>query len=437
MIDSFDIIFSKTLIKTSKINKKKQIFIGILIPIVFIIFYTISPKYIKLAFLSGVILTSLASFIEQNEIFLVYKDFEVFDIELYSFRFYKSYIIQRFLKDDFIMQCLATVVILGYFLMSGQFKEFLWFVILLIAYIAFMPINHVIGAKYSNLLFPKVIIDTAVVFFLVIGGVINVSFVNIILLEGKGIKELGIILLFLIVYFMLFFRISRKNTNFLARINFGNYYKTIKWMKKFDMEVYKDYLINFQDFVTSIISIVVLFYIIRDGFYNNSNLITIMFVIAPSGIFIAKNKKKYNLTTKDNFFYSNIMSKYDLIYIRRKKLKTICTESIAKVVICALILGISGEFHNIGILVDVIAVAFICSLLHFIIVIRDRRLNGVCLYIIKYTLIVLPMLKSSIHINPIASWGYIGIVGILTMIISRNVILGERGSNEKEIYMDM
>lgn len=437
MIDSFDILFSKTLIKTSEINMKKQIFLGILIPIVFIIFFIISPKYTKLAFLSCVILISFASFIKENEIFLVYEDFKVFDIELNSFRFYKAYIIQRLLKDDFIMQGLSAVGILGYFLISGNFKAFLWFVIVLIAYIALMPINHVVGVKYPNMLFVKVIIDTAIVFFLVIGAVLNVSFVNMILVEGNSIKEIAIDLLFLIVYFIVLFKIGRKKTTSLATINFGNYDKTITWIKKIDMEVYKDYLINFQDFVTSLIGLVVFFYIMRDGFDFNSSIMTIMFIIVPSGMFTAKNKKKYNLTTKDNFFYSNSMSKSDLIYIRRKKLKTLCTESIVKVLICAILLAIGREFNDMRILVDVFVVAFISSLLHFIIVIRDRRFNAVCLNIIKYTLIVLPMLNSYIQINPIAYWGYFGIVGFLTIVICKIVILGELDLNEKEICMDI
>lgn len=437
MIDEFDIIFSKILLKNNKPNIKKQIFIGILVSIVFISFYMMNAKYTKVALLSFIIITSFASFIQENEIFLVYKDFKVFDIKLESFRFYKAYLIQRLLKDDFIIQILACVLISIFFIITRKEIDFIWFLLTIITYIVLMPINHILGSKYPNMLFPKVIFDTTTVFFLVIGVVLNNKIANILVNEYSTVKSLLVFTIIIMIIFFILFMMSRSNYEKISKINLGNYYKLIKWLKWIDMELYKDYLINFKDFIINTITMIVFYFIMKDCFDINGSFMSIIFFIVPASIFGSKTKKKYNLTIKDNFFYTDKLYYKDRVYIRKKKLLVICSEIIIKLIISLILLAIGRQFKSIKIIIEILAISFICSLLQYNVIIINKRLNSICMYIIKYIVVFLAMLNDLMQLEWAIYWGYIIFVMLLTLGITMRVVLGEEKNNEKNFYMDI
>ena len=432
MIDSFDILFFKLLLKNSTVKWIKDIFLGILFSLLFILFFIISSKYLKLTCISFALLTSFASFLKSNEIFMVYEDFKILNLKINSMRFYKSYIIQRFFYDNYITN-ITTIILIIAFLSITDWKNSVWIVLLLLTYILTMPINHVLGIKCSKIIITKVILDTILVVILVLGAINNWSFVNIILNEPSNVFSLGVF--FLILLFLSFglFILSKSSMKSLNFFNLQNTYKLLTFIKKINIELYKDYLLNFQHIVISIISVIILFFIIKDFNNTKSIAMTFIFVIAPTGLFNVKKNKQYELITKDCFFCNKNISKKDLLYIKFSKLKTILSETIIKLIISIIILIMCKDVKDIHILIDISIISIISSLIHFMMIIRNDRITSVYMYIIKYTLIVIGLLNVQKNINTSIYWSYMIVVGLLTIFMTKEILNEDGVFYEKNV----
>lgn len=432
MIDSFDILFSKILIKNSKIKWKKEILFGMLLSILFIVFFFISRKYTKLCILSFFIFTSFASFLKENQIFMVYDDFKFFDLDINSFRFFKIYIIQRFFKDSYVSN-LILFFIVSIFLIIRDVQSFIWLLIVLIVYILLMPVNHRIGVKNANMIFFKVIVDLAIIAALIIGVINNFDYAGIVLNEPENIKSLVLFSILALVITITLFGISLIDKKYESSDKSMTIYKCISWIKKIDIEIYKDYLLNFQSIVISIISIIVLFFIIKDVNDKSSIVMTVIFVIAPTGIFTKKTKQEYDIMKFDHIFLDSNLSDKDIYHIKLSKLKTISTEIIIKLVLAILLLAVCGGLKYFYIIFDVFIIAVISAMIHFIIIIKNSRFTSVYINIVKYTLVVVGLLNIYGSINKIVFLIYMLFVFVLTFILMIDVLKEGEKNNEEGI----
>lgn len=432
MIDSFDILFSKILIKNSKINYKKEVFLGIGLSLLFAIFFFISSKYTKLCILSFFIFISFASFLKENQIFMVYDDFKLFDLDINSFRFFKSYIIQRFFKDNYISN-LILFFCSSIFLIIKDVQSFIWVIIVLVTYIILMPINHIIGVRRPNMIFLKIILDLAIIAMLIIGVVNNFFYAEVILNEPGSIKSLVQFFISSLMTIVVLICISLIKKKSESNNKITIIYKSINWIKKFDMEVYKDYLLNFQSIVISIISIVILFFLIRDTNDQYSTLMTVIFIIAPAGVFTKKTKKEYDIMKFDHIFLDRNLSDKDILHVKLCKLKTIFTEVVIKLLLTIILLSICGELEYIYVLFDVFIISVISSIMHFIIVIKNNRLTSVYVNIVKYTLVIVGLLKIYGSISKSLFLIYSIFVFLLTFILMIDILKEERKNDEKRV----
>ena len=432
MIDSFDKVFIKLLIKSENTNFKKQTLGGLLMSIIFIVFFNINPNIVKVAVLSYLLLSSFASFLDKNEIFMVYDDFRILDFDIYSIRFYKSYIIQRLIKDTYVMN-LILVFIGTIFLIYKDFYSAIWFLLIILAYILLSPLNHIVGIKYNNMVLIKVIFDVIVAGILIVGTVNNNALIKTLICDINKPKGLLYVFLCILCLSCCLLKLSRIESNKVKNYNLANYSKILNWMKKIDIHVYKDYILNFPDIVMNVINSIVFFYIMRDGFSLDSTYLTILFIIIPTGLFVTKKEKKYKILSIDNFFYNLEMEFDDIKYIRKKKLKTIFSEVIIKTIVCSIILLIDMNFESFIMLLDVVAISIVIAMIHFMIIIRNNKISAVYMTLIKYTLIILPMIKNYIEIDNIIYWGYISLVGILTLYMTFSHINEEDKEDEKII----
>lgn len=429
MIDSFDLLFSKILIRNSENNKKKEVFIGILLSLLFIIFFFMNKKYTKLGVMSFFIFTSFASFLNENQVFMVYEDFKILDIDINSFRFFKMYIIQRIFMDNYILNAILFLIV-SIFLIIKDVQTLLWLIIVIVDYIILMPVIHRIGKKHPSMILAKVILDVGIIAAFIIGCVNNFKYVDIVLNEPGSIKNLLIFLCIVLVISMILFKISMSNKKKTTSNKSIEIYKSISWIKSIDIEIYKDYLLNFKGIVISIISTIVLFFIIKDVSDKYSTLMTVIFVIAPVGIFSKRTKGEYDLIKYDYMFFDNNLSCKDIKHMKLSKLKTILTEVIIKVVLTLILLMICGEFNKIHIIVDVFIIATISAMIHFIIIIKNNRFTTIYINIVKYTLIVVGLLKIYGSINEIVFLSYMSFVFILTLLLILDVLREGKMKNE-------
>lgn len=431
MIDSFDIIFIKMLIKTGRKKILKQILLGLLLSIVFIIIFIVNPSIVKMVIFTYLLLSSFASFLDKNEIFMVYDDFRIFDIDIDSFRVYKAYLIQRIIKDSYITNFIFLVLGTSFLLYKDIYSA-IWFILMVGAYVLLSPLNHIVGIKYNNMVLVKVIIDIIISAIVIVGTINNNNLIKTFICEINKDKGLVYILLFILIEFSILFTLSKRETNKVKNYNLTNYHKILKWIKKIDLEVYKDYLLNFQEICINIVNLIALFYIMRDGFNLDSTYLTILFIIVPTGIFTSRIKNKYKIITNDNFFYNLDMEFQDIKYIRKKKLKTILSEVFIKVIISFILLMADKNVSSIMMLIDIIVISTIIAIIHFIIIIGNNRIKSVCMTIIKYILVFLPMIRGYIVIPNYIYFGYLSIVGVLTIYMCKNA-MNEWGNNNEKV----
>lgn len=425
MLDAFDLLFSRMLIKNNKVNFKKEILLGILFSVAFIALFFITKKYLKVFIIGFFLFTSFASFFKENDMFLVYEDLKIFDIKLDDFRFYKIYLIQRLLKDNYITDIILALST-SIFLFINDLYTLIWISIIGLSYLILMPINHKIGIKKPNLIFTKIFIDLLLIIFIFVGAIFNYSYANIILNEPNNMINIGILLMIMTAIIVGLFFISKSKENYSSQDKTKIIYKSISWMKKIDIYVYKDYMLNFSGVVMSIVSTILLFIFICDSNEKFSMLMTIIFVVAPASLFSKKTKKEYDLIKNDYIFLDHNLSNRDIKYVMSSKLRTVLTEVAIKLMLTVVILIIGNKCRDFALLIDVFLISLISSMIHYFIIMRNNRVVSCCIYMVKYTLVLMGIMKVYSMINIYLYFSYIITVLIATSILLITEIRGEK-----------
>jgi len=431
MIKDFDLIFCKITISRNTVNIKKQLLIGFLVLISLIGLFIYNISYAKVCILIFLVFTSILCLIE-SEIFLEAKDIKIFDIEIGSIDFFKTYISQKIFRDNYVSN---IIIVFGFSIFLGikDMHSLIWFLCIMLAYLIYMPIKHIIGTDCSNMVIILVIIDMMVIASLILGTVKNFKIMNLILLNNFDIYKIaGFILILTCILKVLFtFTNNKKIILKINKIQGKNYYKLISWMKKIDIYLYKDYLINFQHICINIITILVTFLIMNDLMAFKDIYITIIIFIIPSGIFMTKTKGKYNLINDDEFFNNANISNEDLKYIKMKKLQTVLTEVLIKLTISSIVLVIYNDFSIITI-VEILTLVIIISIVNYIIILRNTIVSLCYLSVIKYTVVILAVLRHLLNINFFIYCSYLVIVFILSCILVKSILEEEKTNHEKK-----
>jgi len=411
MIKDFDLIFCKITISRNTVNIKKQLLIGFLVLISLIGLFIYNISYAKVCILIFLVFTSILCLIE-SEIFLEAKDIKIFDIEIGSIDFFKTYISQKIFRDNYVSN---IIIVFGFSIFLGikDMHSLIWFL--------------------CNMVIILVIIDMMVIASLILGTVKNFKIMNLILLNNFDIYKIaGFILILTCILKVLFtFTNNKKIILKINKIQGKNYYKLISWMKKIDIYLYKDYLINFQHICINIITILVTFLIMNDLMAFKDIYITIIIFIIPSGIFMTKTKGKYNLINDDEFFNNANISNEDLKYIKMKKLQTVLTEVLIKLTISSIVLVIYNDFSIITI-VEILTLVIIISIVNYIIILRNTIVSLCYLSVIKYTVVILAVLRHLLNINFFIYCSYLVIVFILSCILVKSILEEEKTNHEKK-----
>lgn len=361
----------------------KEVGIGILASIIIILFYTFSPSLGNLLFIIYFLFVQITCMVD-NTIFHSFKDYGIFGINHNNYHFKISFILSRIFLDRLITNLIIflTTTIYLFIFLGASFSFF--FILMVILNYLIMPSHNYLSIKLgesgSFIYIIMLIMLTSLIvlaYFLKFEPIIFILQAN---------TMLSVLFLFCIgVLYVYFVRIT--NQKYVSRIfTLANKRGPLLWLKKINVFLFKDYVMNIYYIGFYIISCIATYTIIIPG--SQQNLIPVFICLIMSGsIFTRKDKKQYSILHADSLFNENILTK-DVKNIRKSKLFTISSGAIIKIMISFILLII----HKIFVMEAYIIISFILyisSLLEFITVYKNNIAITVMTTILKFSAIIL------------------------------------------------
>lgn len=318
--------FGKLLLQQTR-NYKKESLIGLLFLAISTGAYLTNQAVGNLLVITYLFVSSTANF-TKNEIFWNANDFKSLNVTILSKQYFVFYLIQRILLDSFVTNLIVVLGLTVFLFIKFGILQVTAFILLVVLYFAISPYCSIIYSKNN-----KVTTATCVTLLVLIPTVLWLDFAF-----WKQVRSLYFIysivdciycFIFATVIFFLFAIVSitcksQKNSTYPSRVIF-------RPLKKIDIWLYKDYMLNYKMVFTNIISLIITLLL-----FANSDDIGILrpfllWLICGIKIFSVKEKstKELLLVFNDPLFCKKTVAQ-DCLMVRKKKFKTVLTGSLIK-----------------------------------------------------------------------------------------------------------
>ena len=318
--------FRRLLLKQKR-NYKKEIFVGLLFLAIAIGAYLINQAVGNLLVITYLFVTSTANF-AKNDIFWNADDFSSLNISAYSKQYFVFFLFQRILLDSFVSNLIVGIGLSIFLFVKFGILQVLAFLLLVILYFIISPSCSVIYSKKN-----KITTALCVSVLLIIPALLWLDFafwdlaVNVYAI--CTISDLICCFLFATICFLYFTIVSKtckaqKNNNYPSRTIFG-------FLKKIDIWLYKDYMLNYKMVFTNIISLAItlLLFVASDDMGILRPFL--LWLVCGSKLFSVKDKKtKEHLLVFNDPLFCKKAEGQDIVFVRRKKFKAVMTGSIVK-----------------------------------------------------------------------------------------------------------
>lgn len=407
-------MFKKLLLKQER-NYKKDVFVGLIFLVIAIVAYLINQATGNLLVITYLFVTSTANFAE-NDIFWNANDFRSLGITAHSKQYFVFFLWQRILLDSFVSNLIVGVGLSVFLLIKFGIMQVLFFLMLVMLYFIISPICSIIYSKKN-----KITTVFCVCGLLIIPCLLWLDFIFWHLATSLylvcTIVDFLYCFLFSVICFLFFTVISKtckaqKNNNYPSRIIF-------KFLKRLDIWIYKDYMLNYKMVLTNIVSFAITLLLFVDSDDMGILRPFLLWLVCGSKLFSVKDKKtkRHLLVVNDPLFCRRTVDQ-DIIFVRRKKFKAIMTGSLVKFLVILpflIVLGFTSveDIFIFGI-TSVISALFECFTIYK---------NGMSTQMIIYlTMTTIPVVWGCIILNHY-SLMFLYIYLVVAMLISVFLLL--------------
>lgn len=317
--------FQRLLIKQER-KYGKEILTGLVFLAVSAAAYLIRPEVGSLLVITYLFITSIANFVK-NDVFWSVDDFRSLNIPAGSPRYFVFYLLQRFWLDSVVSNLLVGVGLTVFLTLRGQIFSALTFLLYAALYFGISPACSVICGKKN-----KPVTAFCVTFLVGVPVVLWLDFAfwhkMTVLYAGATAADGLWCLGFCGVCFGLFTLVARlckgqKSRTYLPRI-------LLAPLKKLDLWVYKDYLLNYKMILGNVFSLALTLILFAESDDFGILKAFLLWVTCGHQLFSGKEKKtkEYTLLANDPLFCGNPGA--DAVFLRRKKCKTVLTGSVLR-----------------------------------------------------------------------------------------------------------
>lgn len=367
----------------------KEVIFSIVLFIILIISYLFDQCIGNLIFISYLFFSSLVSFTE-NEIFWKCEDFVSLKIMPNTKQYFILYVIQRIALDSFLINLVMFIVIGIFLLIMYGTMQFLCFLSIIFAYYCISPYYSVINTKGSKLLnyfFMSWLLVVPALFW--IAYLLN-EIVPLILRPSETL-DLTFIVFLEICIIVLTKTISLKCKTKISNMNILK--NLVALLKKININLYKEYLINYKMICINIMTLIfALICIVDYDPYGIANPI-ILLVISNVTLFSTKDKdsKEYLLVFNDPLFCKNI-NWNDVLKLRKMKFYTVLSGCIIKAIITIGCICVYSTL-NLSQFIITILILVISSLREYYCMHKKTMLINAMTFLINVSIIVIWILN--------------------------------------------
>jgi len=339
----FDRMLLKLLLKynislqTLKSTAFKLLFIcGVL----WLLFY-VPTTIVQVLIVCYFLFTSYINFLESDK-FWGQKDFLLlgFSPRMYSALFFRTYLMQRLIIDGLI-ESICLLLGLGVVLWLQAPTTLYWYCITVLCYVVVQPAYFLLKVQIKSGISIRLLTDTIFVLVLIIGVVLQHPLLMNTYFVLPTFFDQVIFTFGHVCYIVAFYTIVLKiRSNAETGINIRRLFLPIK---KWNLELFKDFVLLRQDLIVGIISI--LAYFIMEHFFNideDSQLVKkygIIFFMLSFNLFSSKRARKYLLYDADHYFFANVrFCGGDKKALWRSKFFMIHVNSLIKILVCSFLL---------------------------------------------------------------------------------------------------
>lgn len=300
-------------------------------------------------------IASMSSFFDNN-VFFTIKDFESIGVKADSRVFNRLFIIQRFILDGIVANVIYLVFTIVFLLIQYGLTQVVSFIILVLFYYFISPAYCRIyenGNNYINYLY--------ICIFCLIPIVLAIDYCTIKILFSlwapNTFLDFCVYLIFCTLFYLVTSLISRnirkKNSKACLPV------AILSPLKRIDIWIYKDYLLNYRMILFNVLSIYFSAIIFIDFNFDNLKKMLILSIIACKNVFLNKKKHvgKPEIIAKDRLYFSDKLE-MDRNFIIVKKFKTIFTGVVIKLFITLTLFSFIDNFSLIDLLIY--CMTFIC-----------------------------------------------------------------------------
>lgn len=377
--------FRKLLLKQKR-NYKKEIFVGLLFLAIAICAYLINQAVGQavgtLLVITYLFVTSTANF-AKNDIFWNADDFRSLNISAHSKQYFVFFLWQRFLLDSFISNLIVGVGLSIFLFIKFGILQVLAFLLLVIMYFIISPSCSVIYSKKNKI---TTAICVSVLLIIPILLWLDFAFWHLAtsLYSICTITDFIYCCLFSAICFLFFTIVSKtckaqKNNNYPSRTILG-------FLKRFDIWLYKDYMLNYKMVLTNILSLAITLLL----FVNSDDMGILrpflLWLVCGSKLFSVKDKKtkEHLLVFNDPLFCKKAVGQ-DIVFVRRKKFKAVMTGSLVKFLVTLPFLIVLGFISVEDILIFGVT-SVISAMLECFTIYKSGMTTQAVIYLVKTTI---------------------------------------------------
>lgn len=413
-------IFLKLLLKKKR-NYKKELFVGVISFAIATGAYLINQAVGTLLVITYLFVASTTNF-TANDIFWNADDFKSLNISVHSVQYFVFFLLQKILLDTFVSNLIVFVGLNIVLLVKFGALQALAFSLSVAFYFIISPNCSLIYSKRN-----KRTIAICVCILLSIPVLLWLDFVFWHLLVSLyyvcTITDFFGYCLFYSICFLFFVLVSKickrgKNNTYPARVLLG-------FLKKLDMWLYKDYMLNCKMVITNIISLIISLFLFVD-FVNSDDMgglrPLILWLVCGSKLFSQKDKKskKHLLVFNDPLFCKKTNNQ-DIIFVRRKKFKTVMTGCLVKLIVILPFLSVLGFTSLEDIFIFGIT-AVISSMLECFTIYKNGISTQVVIYLVNTTIPVVWLCIILKHYSMIFLYAYLSVVFLISSLFLINAI---------------
>lgn len=361
----------------------KELLIGFVFLLAVIVLDIFNFQISNMIVVTYFLITSIANFIS-NDVFWNCASFRALGIDTQCRKkFYKMYVVQRLLLDSVISNIILTSGVVIYWMICHRWIQIICFSLMLIVYYSITPWCALIQDQNSkiknNLSIFFISVSSIVMWIVFINSaqfkyIMRFDSINAVLFTS-GVCAAAIVSIFCIM------KLRCKTTSNVALKR-----KLLLWLKKCDIWLFKDYMLNIKMVLVNMISILVTFLIFadNDGFeLKNAFMLGLTLTF---NLFLTKekvgNEKKFKLISQDPIFYGAYVQRSDPGNVCISTLKTIISGLVFRIPIMIAAVYLSGTLSLRQLVVYFIA-ACIATWTEFILLYKDNMLNKIIFYFIK------------------------------------------------------